>query len=397
MSKMSKISKWCMQNWWVLILVGIVTIIAIFVLIEDEGNIAKLVKFGDVASTLLTPTCLVLGLILGYPLLKRKLVDGYITKQFEIVHDADREVRRCCIILKDKYTPKMRSNALQREDLLSALEDIKQLYELAIDANERVYKYTSLVYNTLAMFEEKTRNTDINQGRNYTYKEVLHTWLYYHIMQIHSYSRSIGTMPSMEIQEKRVLVDRIDKYVVDNSYWVVRDIDKSIHYHHNDALLVVFASINNNYLDDNDWMLHKCSFKAAASPSPFAILMFNQCIYIPPMLTGEKVLNAFEEKLYLVSIKRKCSTQLSSGDKSYYYACMYANISEFGFVDIINSVDDLSKFHDSYLNIDVNVDGITKFEKSGQMLGFCITEEAIVNNYNKVAKRLKDKLESEIK
>ena len=114
------------------------------------------------------------------------------------------------------------------------------------------------------------------------------------------------------------------------------------------------------------------------------------------MLTGEKVLNAFEEKLYLVSIKRKCSTQLSSGDKSYYYACMYANISEFGFVDIINSVDDLSKFHDSYLNIDVNVDGITKFEKSGQMLGFCITEEAIVNNYNKVAKRLKDKLESEI-
>lgn len=70
MSQMSKISKWCIQNWWVLILVGIVTIIAIFVLIEDEDNIAKLVKFGDVASTLLTPTCLVLGLILGYPLKK---------------------------------------------------------------------------------------------------------------------------------------------------------------------------------------------------------------------------------------------------------------------------------------------------------------------------------------
>lgn len=164
-----------MQNWWVLILVGIVTIIAIFVLIDDEDNLAKIIKFGDAANTLLTPTCLVLGLILGYPLLKRKLVDGYITKQFEIVHDADREIRRCCIILKDKYTPKMISNALQREDLLFALEDIKQLYELAIDANERVYKYTSLVYNTLAMFEEKTRNTDINQGRNYTYKEVLHT------------------------------------------------------------------------------------------------------------------------------------------------------------------------------------------------------------------------------
>lgn len=153
----SFILKWCQRNWWIILLIGTVMVAILCVWLGTNSLIAKLETAGSLANTLLKPICLILGLILGYPLLKKKLVDGYITKQFEIIHDANREVRKRCLTLRDKYTPKMISNPLSYADILEAMEDMKKLNELAMDANDMAYKYSYLIYNTLVCFEEKAK------------------------------------------------------------------------------------------------------------------------------------------------------------------------------------------------------------------------------------------------
>ena len=105
-TKWSKIQDWCKRNWWILILICIILIAVVLVWFEIEDGITKLKELGELANVLLTPICLILGLVLGYPLLKRKLVDGYITKQFEIIHEANRAVRKQCLTLRDKYAVK---------------------------------------------------------------------------------------------------------------------------------------------------------------------------------------------------------------------------------------------------------------------------------------------------
>ena len=395
-TKLSKIQDWCKRNWWILILVCITLIAVVLVWFEIENGITKLKELGELANVLLTPICLMLGLVLGYPLLKRKLVDGYITKQFEIIHEANRAVRKQCLTLRDKYAVKYISHTLSHEDVVEALEDMRHLNELAMDANNSVYQYSYLVYNALVKFEENTRNDETSGGMAITYKETLHTWLHNHIIRIHQFARSIGYIPQMNISEQKVLVDRIDRYVTNNTYYEIGNLDKSIFYEHNSALLVIFATINNRCLDGNDWILRKCCFEAAPSPCPYARLMYNHSIYIPPVITGEKMLNIFETNLYLVGFQRKCSTQFGSNDKTYYYECMYANISHFGFCSTVKSVEDIAKYKDSYLDTGFNMDSISKLEKYGEMIRFCITEEAAAKNYYDNAKRLRDKLETEI-
>lgn len=394
-SKHSLILKWCQRNWWIILLISIVIVTILCVWLGTDSLIAKLEITGSLANTLLTPVCLILGLILGYPLLKRRLVDGYITKQFEIIHDANREVRKRCLILRDKYTPKTISNPLNHTDILEAIDDMKGLSELAMDANDMAYKYSYLIYNTLVCFEERTRD-GVNQGLNSSYVETLHTWLHYHIMQVFKYSRTIGVIPQMEVREKRFLVERLDRYVTDNKYYEVENLDGSVYYQHNSAQLVVFTALNNRYLEDSDLILHFCCYKSAPSPCPHARLMYNNSIYIPPKISGEKIFNFMERTLYLVGCKKKVSNTIPSGEESCHYICIYANISDFGFVGTINSIDDLTKYRDSYLDVDFNTEGITKLEKDGEMIRFCISEDAAMHNYECLAKKLKDKLESEI-
>ena len=111
---------------------------------------------------------------------------------------------------------------------------------------------------------------------------------------------------------------------------------------------------------------------------------------------GETYFNVFDSQLYLVSVKRKVSTNTNSGKKSHHYVCMYANIRMVHFVNTIKGLDDIAKYRDAYLDIDIDTNGMTKFDKYGEMIRFCISEEAAMQNYENVAKKLKDKLESEI-
>ena len=395
-NKLQRSKNFCKQNWWIMTLLSIVVLAVVIVISGNQERILLFKELGELLNKLITPVCIMLGLILGYPLLKRRLLDGYISRQFEIMYNTNRKVRARCLKLREKYSPDMHSHRLEKKDLLEALEDMKKLNELSIDANDNVYKYSYLVYKTLSLYNEKTPE-EINPTAQYRpYREGLHTWLHYHIMQIFRYSKSIGTIPHMDAEKKNILNDRLDKYVTDNTYFEIKNLDKSISYHHNSAQLVLFSMYNNAYIDDNDWILSECSYEAAPSPCPFARLMYNENIYIPPILSGEKIINAFETQLSLTGFKRKKSTNLSSGKESRYYICTYANSSDMGFVNTISGINDLVKYNDAYLKEEFNISGLTGFKKYSEMIRFHIPEEVAKQNYERVKTKLKDKLESEV-
>lgn len=386
---------WLVTNWWILLLIIIILTVSICVAFDCTGAILRIEKFSDLLGKVLTPTCVVLGVILGYPLLKRKLLDGYITKQFEIMHETNRAVRKRCLILREKYAVKMRSMALTVDYLSEALDDMKALNELAIDANQNSYKYSYLVYAALNNYYEKVKK-GVPQYPNQSYCEVLSTWIYYHLIEIYNYSKSIGLSPEMAVKKKRKLNKRISKYVTENEYLETEAVDRSISYYHNSALLVVFFN-HNRHLEDDDWILYASCYEAAPSPSPFARMMFNSKIYIPVKLCGKELLNIFPTELHLVAYKHKVSTNMSTGIKTSYYLCMYANLSDCGFVDgCIQTLDKLKDYNDSYLIDEFVLDGISDFEKYSEMIRFKITEEAAKRNYKRVSGKLKKQLKKAI-
>ena len=80
--------------WWVIL----ICLLIIYVVTVSILNLPCLNHYYkdtlDYLNLLVPPIGVILGLILGYPLLKRKLVDGYITRQFEIVHENNRVLKR---------------------------------------------------------------------------------------------------------------------------------------------------------------------------------------------------------------------------------------------------------------------------------------------------------------
>lgn len=85
---------WIKKYWWIVVIVVLIAYIITIGVINCKliNDATRMIL--DNLSLLITPLGVILGLVLGYPLLKRKLVDSYITKQFEIIHDNNRDVKK---------------------------------------------------------------------------------------------------------------------------------------------------------------------------------------------------------------------------------------------------------------------------------------------------------------
>jgi len=136
---------WIINQWWVIL----IYLIILFVVIVSLMNVPELNRVTTTVfnylNQIIAPLGVIIGLSLGYPLLKHKLIDGYITKQFEITHENNRVVKRECLNLKEKYPDEYISKTLNQEYLTDILHDVKRLNELAIDANPEVYNYSYLL------------------------------------------------------------------------------------------------------------------------------------------------------------------------------------------------------------------------------------------------------------
>lgn len=384
--------KWCKTNWWIVLLVLIVIVSVLFTFI---GHNDKINQFSETLTKILTPVSIILGLVLGYPLLKKKLTESYIAKQFDIMDNANRVVRTKCIQLQDKYIHGYRSSDVTIEYITEAKNDILELRQLAIDASPDVYRYINLIYRTLMEMEKYY--SIYGESMHFYYKEELSTWLNEQLHETYDYSRTIGVLPSGATRSRKRLNNRLSKFVSDNSFIEIEDLNRTIDYFHNSSMLVIFYAKNNTLFSKDHLYWLKSCYKAAPSPSPYARLMYNSCIYIPLILKGKTKLLLHYAELYLIGYTRMTSGSFDGRKEETYYICTYANLSNVSFVEgTIHNLDSLKEYDDGYLNIELLLDDLTKFGKHKEFIQFRISEESAVSRYNEVAYRLQSKLKEEM-
>lgn len=383
---------WCHLNWW-LITIVIVILITIISTLTDTNDILN--EWAESLTKLLTPTSIILGLILGYPLLKKKLTESYIAKQFDIMDNANRAVRTKCIELQDKYSQAKRSNHITIEYIAEAQDDFLELRQKAIDAAPDVYKYANLIYQSLRNLYEIYERQDKEQV--FDYKEQLSTWLNEQTHEIYDYSKSVGCIPTGMTKSKKRLNKRLSEFVSGNSFIEVGDIDHSIDYLHSAAMLVIFYGKNNHIFDYNNINYFLACYKSAPSPSPFARLMYNSAIYFPPVLRGQKKLIFHYPELFLIGYSRRISSSPKGEER--YYICTYANMSNVSFViGTIHNLDSLTEYKDGYLDIPFSIENLSDFSKTSEVIQFRISVEEAEKRYNDgIGYRLQSRLKDEIK
>ncbi|ROS82037.1 hypothetical protein EEL35_02705 [Muribaculaceae bacterium Isolate-042 (Harlan)] len=383
---------WCHLNWW-LITIVIVILITIISTLTDTNDILN--EWAESLTKLLTPTSIILGLILGYPLLKKKLTESYIAKQFDIMDNANRAVRTKCIELQDKYSQAKRSNHITIEYIAEAQDDFLELRQKAIDAAPDVYKYANLIYQSLSNLYEIYERQDKEQV--FDYKEQLSTWLNEQTHEIYDYSKSVGCIPTGMTKSKKRLNKRLSEFVSGNSFIEVGDIDHSIDYLHSAAMLVIFYGKNNHIFDYNNINYFLACYKSAPSPSPFARLMYNSAIYFPPVLRGQKKLIFHYPELFLIGYSRRISSSPKGEER--YYICTYANMSNVSFViGTIHNLDSLTEYKDGYLDIPFSIENLSDFSKTSEVIQFRISVEEAEKRYNDgIGYRLQSRLKDEIK
>jgi len=395
---MKRIYDWVTNYWWILLICLIVAYI-IFVSVVDLCELNKITNtMFNYFNQIIGPLVVVLGLILGYPLLKRKLIDSYVTKQFEIIHENNRIIRKECLLLLEKYPIEYISQNLNSEYLTTILNDIKRLNELAIDANPDAYRYSYLLYKSLQIFNEKTQIEIPNNYHESYYCETLSTFVNNHIEQIFRYSKSIGFIPrNSNIMEKPILTSKLKKYVIDNKYYHVEGDNYSLSFKKASALLVAFFSTNIGFLSSKNGLLFQSCYETVESPSPFARIMYNQSIYMPLILEGEKIMNITVPRLVLVGYVRQKSTKIESGITNHYLVCHYANISNCGFVKgCLKNKKTFVSYKDIYIEKTVlNETDIEEFHINGESVILKIEEQKTKSYFNNVKKLLCKKMSSE--
>ena len=390
-----KYFKWCRTNWWLLVLLSAFFIASISIFTPYEKYVDQ---WADTLTKLLAPISILLGLILGYPLIKKKLTEQYVTKQFEIMDNSNRAVRKKVISLLDKYKVEYISNRLTLEYINEALNQITDLKQTAIDASPDVYRYVNLIHRMLTSLSEiysKYRKNEDIPHQNYT--EQLSTWLHYHLNEVFDYSKTIGVIPSGEILHKRRLNSFLSKFVTRNDLVEIKDITPNIDYFHNEAMLVIYFEKSLVSLSADNFELFEANYLAAPTPSPFARLLLNNSIYFPPVLqTKDKIIFDFG-KLHLIGYKRKISTPLGGGLETVYYECCYSNISDISYVGcVVKTISDLENLVDSYLDIPFSSKGLTNLSIHGETICFRIGLDEARNRFNKVHNKLKKTIRKEL-
>jgi hypothetical protein len=391
---------WISGYWWIALILLLLGYIVFISVVNDPALNRITSSIFHYVNQSIAPLGVILGLILGYPLLKNKLVASYVTKQFEIIYENNRIVRKEALKLKDKYPNKNDSKVLERESLLIMLEDVRKLNELAIDAHPYAYEYSYLLYKSVLNFVERTENNIPDDYHEHYYYETLSSFIHEHINRIYYHARSIGFIPTRSsIKEKSILVTKLDKYVTGNSYYEVEGIDNLISNRPTKALLVDFFSSNVKKLGKENGLLFECCYRSYPRPSPYARIMYNQGFYMPLVLQGEALIADFMiPQLILVGYKKYHSVLLDSGQVEHNIVFHYANISEFGFIDgRFRDKQSLLSYKDIYINEDVwTVDDIDDLEVNGERIIVTIQEEKVKKYFSQVKEILCKTMEQEM-
>lgn len=379
-------------KWWEIVLV-LLFIISIVIVFTPYTQIIK--DWADILTNVLTPISIILGIILGYPLLKKKLTEQHILREFDIMDAANRSVRHKIVELQDKHKPENVESELKLDYVNEILNDITELRQLALDATPEVFRYINLIYKSLVHLSE---NFPSNATQTLTTFRI-QNWFQHQLHEAFSYSKSIGIVPTGETINKSVVNNkRILPYISNNNIIEIKDIAHSIDYYHDDAMLVVFFSITIKDLNDSCIPLYKSIYNAAPSPAPYARLLLSDDVYIPLiLLKNDSFIGLpYQVQYQLIGYKRM-KRNSTKGEEYNYYICIYSSVISSGFLDYgISDINSLTPFRDAYLNSDFDIKKFRNFKNiDTKTFSLEISVEEALSYFISVKSKLEKKLYGE--
>ena len=394
--------KWIKDNWWWSLLIVILFICVVLVL-WCPSYIEKTKTIIQLYSEFISPTAIVLGLVLGYPLLKRKLIDGHITKQFEIINEANRKVRNEALRLKAKYPIRQDFTPLSKEYLTSVYEDVRSLNELSLDGNPILYKYTELMRRALYLYIEEydkhigERGVVQDNGSAYIINcDTIMAWMQHHLVTIYNYARSMQEVPTGNTKKCQYEKGDVSKYLTENTFYEVESLDPSISYYYNSQYLMKYQENNNKSLSDRDWLFFKYCYSSVRTTKAMARMMYKDRVYLPLVLsrgTGE----IFNETLCLVGYKKSDVINLSTWQTIDSYVCFYASIGVLDNTSIIKKSEDLNGFIDTYIGRGFDMTMYEVIDSKHRMIQVEMRIDKAKKNYKIVKKKLIANMKKEMK
>ncbi len=393
--------KWLKNNWWWSLLI-VILLICIVLVLWCPSFIEKTKTIIQLYSEFLSPTAIVLGLVLGYPLLKRKLVDGHITKQFEIINEANRKVRNEALRLKAKYPIEQDFTPISKEYLTSVYEDVCSLNELSFEANSVLYKYTELLRRALHLYikeyDKHIGERGIVQDGNSMYiinSDTLKAWMQYHLVTVYDYARTMQEVPTESPKERKYEEGDVSKYLTQNTFYEIESLDPTISYYYNSQYLMRYQENNNKSLSGNDWLFFKYCYTAVNTTKAMARMMYKDKIYIPLALK-RNTNGIFEESLRLVGYKKSEIYNISTQQQVNAYICFYANIGILDNTSNIKKSKDLNGFIDPYTERSFDMSMFEIKDSKHHMIRVEIQQDKAEENYKIVKKKLVANMQEEM-
>jgi len=363
-------------------------------LVEIKSNPASLLdSILKYTKEIVTIIGLAAAIALGYPALRKKLIEDHVKKIIDEIQSSNKEIKVLCQSLSDKHLSRTyKSEILSIHDIQQTYNELDDLHKKALNASQEVLTFTFLLKRTV---QGILRSYDPKNHAYRIFSDEFYGFYIQVLYEIAFFATKIVNIPaSPKTVRIKYLTRVIEKYVTYNKYKKFKYFEQGVDYHVASPLLLSFYGRLCNY---HNIIILRAAYKIFKSPAPIIRLLYLNGFYFPPVLKKKEPSLFFPMSFHLIGFKRQ--TQYGEKGEKEIVSLIYANISEMvNFTKSIKKEEIENEFVDDYISSkDVDIKKAIKID-FGNLENVTIDfERSYIKDLFKKNKRLiKDKMLKEI-
>ncbi|WP_298529592.1 hypothetical protein [uncultured Christiangramia sp.] len=308
--------------------------------------------FIDYLVDLAGPLVALIGIILSYPLLKRKLTANHISWRLDKIQSSNFELYLLVQSLKDKFMPQSyHHEKLVKGDLEEIYEDIKEVYYLSLQGSSDVATLLNYLKTTI---EISIRNFDKGEDK-FLFKNTTYIFIINILELVGYYSNQVVQIPnSSKLQKSDFIVKPLKKFVTYSKTYRYKHFRTGVIYDPKSSYYTMFYDKADR---TNHPLIMRSAYQIFNDPKPIANLLFLKKIYAP-LVIESPVKNHFVgpemHRLNLIGIIMWTTHSSKTENSKPIEECdlIYSNLNDnFQFINALaRDNPTLLEFNDTYLN-----------------------------------------------
>ncbi len=304
----------------------------------------NLKKYLDYIIQLVTIAAVLLGVILGYPAILKKLQEEHIKELIKKTQETNNQIYKRSIEIINKYSTRAYKDiVITKNDIQEIYNEIVKLNEESINASKEVNTLTFLLKTT---FQGILRYYNPQTNRDIYSSEIFNFYLSI-LGEIVFFTTKVISLPKKASTAKIKRINRkLDKYLTQNTFRKYKYFEQGLDYSSCNAIVFSFyASVNSC----RNHIFYRAAYNIIKNPAPIMRMLYLEKFYIPPILKKEKDLLLFKDfLLYLIGYE--IDNYKSEKEEKKIVKCYYANLSDtFAWIHNIKMKDLKNNFTDNYL------------------------------------------------